>query len=60
MGIVEEEADEVMFWLGLSLDRKFIKPADHSKLHGEANEILSIVVASIKTARANNKTKKQG
>lgn len=51
--IVEEEADESIYWLELFhevLDpgRKEIK-----NLKQEANELLAIVVASIKTARKN-------
>ena len=52
--IVEEETDESMYFLEL-----FIEIADKAitnelkKLHTEANEILSIVVASINTARKN-------
>ncbi len=49
--IVEEELDETMFWLEFveELTSKF-----HSEiipLHKEANELLSITVASIKTTR---------
>lgn len=53
--IVEEEADETMFWLEILMeiyDSPKIKP-----LHSEMNEILSIVVASIKTAKAKQKSK---
>ncbi|NAS13620.1 four helix bundle protein [Poritiphilus flavus] len=50
--IVEEEADETLYWLEI-----FKKIADgHQKeiqrLYKEANEILAIVVASIKTAKS--------
>jgi four helix bundle protein len=52
---VEEEADESIYWLELFQEvldpgKKEIKP-----LIKEANEILAIVVASIKTARKNRK-----
>lgn len=51
MGIVEEEADESMFWIELLIDAEIIKLARVEDLLTEANEILSITVASIKTAR---------
>ncbi|MBI2518415.1 MAG: four helix bundle protein [Opitutae bacterium] len=50
MGIVEEECDESLFWLELLTDTGEIKPASLTSLMKEGDEILSIVVASIKTA----------
>ncbi len=51
MGIVEEEADETLFWLEIIeeveiFDRDLISP-----LKRECHEILSIVVSTINTAR---------
>lgn len=55
LGIVEEEADETMYWLELIMDAE-LKPSEQiTSLWTEANEILSIIVASRKTARANNR-----
>lgn len=53
LGIVEEEADEVCYWLeileGIGMtETKAIDP-----LKSEANELISIIIASKKTARAN-------
>ena len=53
LGIVEEEADETLYWFELLLEinpklKDKIKP-----LYNEMNEILSIIVASKKTARKN-------
>lgn len=51
LGIVEEEADEVLFWLEL-IARAGMLPAPRLQpLMAEANELLSIVIASINTAR---------
>jgi four helix bundle protein len=55
MGIVEEEADETMYWIELLVDADIVKRSRISDLLNEANEILSIVVTSIKTARRGNK-----
>ncbi|WP_299396423.1 four helix bundle protein [uncultured Gelidibacter sp.] len=49
--IVEEEADESMFFLELLLEVSNKEETELKRLHAEANEILSIIVASIKTIR---------
>ena len=55
MGIVEEECDEALYWLDMLVELQLIN-ADRSKeLRAEGNEILAIVVASIRTARGNAK-----
>lgn len=51
MGIVEEEADETMFWIELLIDAGIVKRGRVAALLAEADEILSITVSSIKTAR---------
>src|SRR5882762_2188044 len=51
MGIVEEEADETMFWIELLIDAGIVKRVRVAALLDEADEILSITVSSIKTAR---------
>ena len=53
MGIVEEELDECLYWLELLSDTKTIETARLKNLEKEANELLSITVSSIKTARVN-------
>jgi len=52
--IVEEECDESLFWMELLVDNGLIKPARLRALMKEADEILAIVVASAKTARASS------
>lgn len=51
MKIVEEEADEVDYWLEHALKRKLTPEKQTRRLIAEAGEILAITVASIKTAR---------
>ncbi len=51
MGTVEEEADETMYWLELSIDADLVQRNQVADLLAEADEILSIAVSSIKTAR---------
>lgn len=51
--IVEEEADESMYFLEILKEINKDNRDEEIGLHTEANELLSIVVASIKTTRAN-------
>jgi four helix bundle protein len=53
MGIVEEEADETLFWLELLEESELVSPAKLAAIKQEANELIAITVASIKTARRN-------
>ncbi|HEY8599817.1 MAG TPA: four helix bundle protein [Thermomicrobiales bacterium] len=49
--IVEEEADESLYWLGLLRDAELVTTTQVADLVTEGNELLAMVVASIKTAR---------
>ena len=51
MGVVVEEADESVFWLELLVESGMIAKARLDDLLAEANELVSIFVASQKTAR---------
>ncbi|MCZ6675822.1 MAG: four helix bundle protein [Candidatus Poribacteria bacterium] len=51
MGIVEEECDESLFWMEMLIDSGLVKPNRLSDLMKEGDEILSIIVSSIKTAK---------
>jgi four helix bundle protein len=53
MGIVEEEADETLFWLELLEESELITAAKLTAIKREADELIAITVASIKTARRN-------
>jgi four helix bundle protein len=52
MKIVEEECDESLYWMELIAKINEVKSAMLADLMTEADEILCIVVASIKTARS--------
>lgn len=54
--IVEEEADESMYFLELFSQITDREKEEINRLHKEANEILSIIVSSIKTIKS-RKTK---
>jgi four helix bundle protein len=49
--IVEEEADESIYWLELIGEAELSGSKETIHLLDEANELLAIIVASIKTAR---------
>jgi len=51
MGTVEEEADETIYWMELLIDAEIVKRARIADLLDEADQILSIVISSIKTAK---------
>lgn len=51
MGIVEEEADESLYWLDLLVQSDLVPETRVNDLVREGNEILAITVSSIKTAR---------
>ena len=53
MAIVEEECDESLYWMEMLEESKKVMPNYFKNEMNEAKEILSIVVASIKTARSN-------
>ena len=52
LGIVEEEADESIYWLELLVDGGIVKLDRVEAIEKEANELLAMTVASIKTMRA--------
>lgn len=51
MGIVEEEADESLFWMEILIEAGIVEGQKLKSLMAEANELLAITVASIRTAR---------
>jgi len=55
MGIVEEECDECLYWMDLLIEAGIVEERLLTNLKKEADELLSIIIASIKTARKRNK-----
>jgi four helix bundle protein len=56
MRIVEEECDESLYWMELLIESGLVEAALLRDLMKEADEILSLVVASVKTARSGKKS----
>jgi four helix bundle protein len=52
LAIVEEEADESIYWMELLTDVGVVSADRLETLKKEANEIVAMIVASIKTLRA--------
>jgi four helix bundle protein len=51
LGIVLEEADETLFWLELLVDANIVPPDKILSVLNEANELVAIFVASLRTAK---------
>ena len=56
MSIVEEEADESMYWMELLVESGHISKISSDPVYREAHELLSITVSSINTARKGRRT----
>ena len=52
LAIVEEEADEALYWMELLAESRITPKANLDSLMSEANEILAMTVASIKTLKS--------
>ena len=55
LAIVEEEADETLFWLEIIKEMKAFNKPLIDTLMKKSNEIIAITVSSIKTDRRNKK-----
>ena len=59
IGIAIEEADESLYWMELLIEAGIVLEERLSPLMKEANELVSILTASVKTARGNSPRKRQ-
>ena len=55
MGIIEEECDEALHWIEVLCALELVAKDPTRDLQTEGDEILSITISSIKTARKNAK-----
>jgi len=51
LGIVEEEADESLYWMEMLIEAGLVSASKLSELTKEGDEIVAMTVASIKTLR---------
>lgn len=56
MKIVEEEADETIYWIEILQDAELLMAESVGNVRKEAKEILAMVVASINTKLKNLKS----
>jgi four helix bundle protein len=54
MSIVEEEADESLYWMDLLIDSGLVPSSHLDELMSEGKELLAMTVASIRTSKAGN------
>lgn len=52
LGIVEEEADECIYWIELMEEANLLPLATIAPLKAEANELLAIIIATIRSTRS--------
>lgn len=57
MGIVEEEADESLYWMEILVEAGLVRQDLLQPLMAEADQILAMVVSSIRTARSSSRRK---
>jgi len=55
LNVVVEEADETVFWLELLIEGEVLPVRKLEKLIAEANELLAILAASVRTAKTAKK-----
>ena len=55
MSTVEEEADETGYWLELLVEAQVVSPKAIAAVMSEAEQLVRIAVASIKTARGRSR-----
>jgi four helix bundle protein len=55
LGVVLEEADESLFWIELLVDTGLISNDEIRAIRTEANELVAIFVASLRTAKHSTK-----
>jgi len=55
IGVVVEEADETVFWLEMLVETGITSKSRMEKLLAEANELLAILAASQRTAKASGR-----
>ncbi len=55
IGVVEEEADESVFWLEMIVDARLMSQSRVSELLQEASELTAIFTATSRTAKANRR-----
>ena len=53
LGIAIKEANETLYWLELLSETKYIDVSSYKSIKSDAEELLKLLTASIKTAKSN-------
>jgi len=53
LSIGSKEANETLYWLELLFETRYIDAASYESIKADADELLKLLTASIKTAKAN-------
>jgi four helix bundle protein len=56
LGIVLEEADECLYWMEILIEAELVAAEKLKSLMSETNEIIAMIVTSIKTLRTKNQS----
>jgi len=56
LGIVEEELDEVQYWLEVLVESQILEQERIQTLHDEADQLLRIIVTTIKSTKLASKS----
>jgi len=59
LSIVEEEADESVYWMELLVESDLVRESMLADLIDEANQIVAIIVAAIKTTKLKRNPKSE-
>ena len=57
-GIAIEETDESLYWMEMLIESGIVPQERFENLMNEANELIAILTASVKTARSNSSKEK--
>jgi four helix bundle protein len=60
LGIVEEEADECLYWMELLVESGLVPAIRLESLRDEGDQILAIIIASIRTGRSRSGNAERG
>ncbi len=58
MSIALKEANETLYWLDLLKETGYLLEHEHRSIISDANELVAMLVATVKTAKANSKLTK--
>jgi four helix bundle protein len=59
LGIAIEEADESLYWMEMLVEAELMTPERLNPLMQEANELISILTTTVKTARSKAARKRE-